>query len=289
MNSSVTVPIFMACDDKYAPYLSVSVTSILVNTTDGIHFFIIDCGISQKNIKRIKKTVAPYSNCQINFIKLDADAIFKEFRTVRYLPLSMYARFLIPDLVPSIKKAIYLDVDTICFGNIRKLYDEQLDNKLIGACWEDFQEKNGVNFERNSRLGINLHHKYFCSGVLLIDAEKWRKSNVINTIFQVEKKLRNQLDCPDQDILNYVFQNAYQLLPSKYNVVNQIVKDYTVKTNKLSKEVFIRHFNGPKKPWHFPPETKESKNLLGLNYFWNNAKKQKPPRLCGNGTSNIWP
>ena len=55
---SLTIPVILASDDKYAPYLCVTLYSILANSNknDFYDLNILDNGISEKNKKRIEKS-----------------------------------------------------------------------------------------------------------------------------------------------------------------------------------------------------------------------------------------
>lgn len=267
----MNIPVFLASDDRYAPFVAVTAVSILKNTNERINFYVLDCGISERKKKKILKSILSF-NASVCFLPIDVSKTFPGFKETAHISLAMYARLLIPDLIPQIDKVIYTDVDVIFDGDIKQIFLENLDGYCIGACWEDFQEENGVNFERKKRLNIDPTHKYFCSGLLLIDCKRWRDMGATKRLFDAEMILRPVLDCPDQDVLNYVFQNSYKLLPASYSVVNQRVKDF-YKKNKIVKKIVIRHFNGPKKPWHYPPETREKGGLLGMKRFWFYARQ----------------
>ena len=43
------IPVFLASDDNYSPFCATTMASILMHTKEFIEFYILDCGISQKN------------------------------------------------------------------------------------------------------------------------------------------------------------------------------------------------------------------------------------------------
>ena len=237
------IPVFLASNDNFAPFVATAMASILYNTKSFVQFYVLDSGISDDNKRRIERLGENFS---IEFIRIDISR-FKDFRVLEHVSLDMYSRFLIPELKPNLEKVIYLDVDTITFGDIAQLYNEALDEYIVGAIWEEFIE---TETERKVRVikkfRLSDTHKYFNSGVLLIDCKKWRENAITTKLFKIEQEYRNSLECPDQDILNIYFNNNnFKLLYKKYNYMTQNSNYY----KEASPDIFIRHYNSPTKPW----------------------------------------
>jgi lipopolysaccharide biosynthesis glycosyltransferase len=262
-----SIPIFLASDDNYVPYMATTIVSVAYNTKSKINFYILDGGITKFNKKRIENLKTKFKNIDnIEFIEIDLSKEFKDFIAHGHFTLSTYSRLLIPDLKPNIDKAIYLDSDIVVLGDIAKLYNENLENNIIGAVFDmGFQEwyKNG--------LEISKKHKYFNSGVLLINSRKWREQNITKKLFEIEEKYREKIKWVDQDILNKCFENNHKQLDMKYNILSSsIKKDVKKKYNitdeyirQQQKDIVIRHFTGIK-PW------KTNSELINQNFndFW---------------------
>lgn len=264
----MNIPVFMSCDDRYAPFIATTCCSIVRNTTSQVDFYILDFGISPKNTELLNSYVTDELKASINFIKINSDN--KNLIEVRYLTRAMYGRFHIPEYFHGHGKVIYTDVDVIFMDDICKLYNEDLGNHILGACWEDFNEQNSINQNRNLSLGINRCHKYFSSGLLIIDVDKWREQNILHSLLTLHDSLKSILECPDQDILNAYFRDDYKQLDSKYVVCNQRLNSF-FKNGKFI-GCSIRHFNGPIKPWTYKEEIAESV-CVGSNIFWGYAKE----------------
>ena len=58
----MNIPVFLASDDRYAPFVAVTAVSILKNTNERINFYVLDCGISERKKKKILK----HGNININ-------------------------------------------------------------------------------------------------------------------------------------------------------------------------------------------------------------------------------
>jgi len=243
------IPIFLASNDKYAPFVATTMASICYNTKSFIEFYVLDGGITNFRKKQIESLKGKFNNFSIEFIKIDFEKYFNGFKKNNYWSLDMYSRFLIPLIKTNISKAIYLDVDVIALNDVNNLYQEILDNYILGAIPEDTDFK--VLNKRKKLLNMKDDSVYFNSGVLLIDCQKWRDNDVINKILNVENDLRYHLLCPDQDLLNKVFDNNYKKLDLGYNLLNGHIhfNNSTLNNNNISLNPVIRHFEGAVKPW----------------------------------------
>ena len=258
------IDVFMCSDDNYAEFIATTIVSICENTQEDIFVHVLSYGISGKKKQGIYDSLKRYGDrCKIVFYNDSAEKL-SGFVETSYISKAMYGRFFLPDMVET-NKAIYTDVDVIFHGDIAELFNQELLEHTIGAVPETFNEGNGVNDERKCRLGLSDRHRYFSSGLLLINCSRWRQENILQKLLNAEKLLRNKLDCPDQDIFNYVFNENYKELSSDWAVVNQI--------SRKVKNIKIRHYNGKYKPWNYPQRSVKFIRKFGLgDQFWNYAK-----------------
>ena len=241
-----SIPIFLASDDGCAPFVATTMASILCNTKSYVDFYVLVEKISVSNKRLIRALGDKFMNFSVEFIEVDAKNIFNGFfvKEHHHVTLIGYSRFLIPKLKPNINKAIYLDVDTIVLRDIVEFYNENLNGYIIGAIWEESLDESVNNILRKNIMQFSQSHKYFNSGVLLIDCQKWRENNIEEKLFSMDK-MYPQRSTHDQDILNKCFDNNYQQLDKKYNYLNQDC--FSLKANS---DIVVRHFNGKIKPWH---------------------------------------
>lgn len=256
------VPIFLSSDNNYAPFVATTIASVCDNTKSFCEFYVIDGGISPDNRSKIMALSEQFKNFSTEFITIDYDKYFKNFREITYLGLSTYSRFLISELKPEITKCIYLDVDIIVIDDIKKLFDINLDNYVIGAV-RDTGNSKYLNYVKQS-IGLPANSIYFNAGVLLINNSKWVGQNITQKLFDIEQKYREKLKIADQDILNICFQNSYKLLDIKYNTMYD------------NPEIIIRHFTNYPKVWqadfYLDLETKQPKKIEHADIFWKYAK-----------------
>ena len=272
MKMQSRIPVFLSADDAYSPFIATTIASICDNTSSFIDVFVLDCGISEKNKNKIAHLKNKFQNFNIEWIPIDINKTFNTFIVREHFSKAMYGRLLIPELKPAIHKAIYTDVDVIFCGDIKALFDENLGNFTIGAVWEDHMESNGNNAAHLCRLGLCKKHKYFSSGLLLINMDSWRSNQYTARLFEAESKLRTVLKYPDQDLLNFCFSCNYKQLNERYCVTAPRARKH-FKKGKL-KDCVIRHFEGGKKPWLCHPLMIEQKksNYIGKSLFWKYAR-----------------
>ena len=129
----------------------------------------------------------------------------------------MWLRLFIPEVLPKeIKKAIYLDSDTVITMDIANYWKIDLEDKVLGVVTE-------MQFRCEAKFPLVIaslvkEDKYFNSGSLLINIEKFRAASET-----IEKGLIFLKDKPefrkyqDQDFLNYCFSEDTLILPPKFN------------------------------------------------------------------------
>lgn len=242
----LNIPVFLASDDKFAPFVATTMASILMNTNEFIEFYILDCGITDTNKSKIDATHKYFSNFSVEFVKVELNKYFESFPELENISKAMYARYLIPILKPDIKKAIYSDIDVTFVGDIKNLFLENLDNKIVGAVPSQRGKLNNNYAEAKRKLGLSEKHHFFMTGLLLIDCELWRNSNITNKLLEKTQQYSNNLDLPDQEIFNIVFDNNYKMLDKKYCVIYKIFNQVYTKEEilELESNKVIIHYPG---------------------------------------------
>ena len=258
----MNIPIFLSSDNNYAPFVATTIASICDNTKSFCDFYILDGGIEEENKEKICQLKTLFNNFSIEFINIKNS--IKNFSTSdRYASNTMYARFLIPLLKPDINRALYSDVDVIVVGDVSEMYNEELDDYIIGAIQAPFVDCKKIT----PFMHFSDKHVYFCSGNLLIDCKKWRDEGITQKLFNIYDKYHNVITSPDQDILNKCFDTKYKPLPKKY-----CVTEYHMDYYKKNLDILIRHYGLKIKPWNLNP-TKSSSLFPDLQLFWDYAKK----------------
>lgn len=236
------IHIVLSADNNYAQHLGVTVFSLIQNFNNPNHSLIIhilDGKISETNKKKLN-SLTTNKPAKIIYHPVN-QKLFKDCPEINHLKLPAYYRLLIPQIIPEgIKKIIYLDSDTVVTGDISILFNQELNDNILGAIKEVSQE------EVLNIWGERGITKYFNSGVLLINLEKWRIENISEKAFLFIKENQQELHWADQDALNLVCAQNWQELDKRFNL--QIDRN-----QKQIKNInpIVLHYVGRLKPWHY--------------------------------------
>ena len=143
--------IVYATDDNFAEILGVSLVSLYENSkdVDDIIVYVLDSGISDENIKKLKSLPKKYSRSDLSFIK--ATDISKELSMNVNLDrgsLSQYARLFVSSVLPCIlDRVLYLDCDIIINKSISELWNLDIKGKTIAALKDAFSKQYRKNID----------------------------------------------------------------------------------------------------------------------------------------------
>lgn len=211
--------IVYATDNNFIDVLYASISSLYDTNGDlNLDIWIIGEKISDLNKDKINNLSKEYSQKEVNWIencevpyqvKLDRGSA------------SQYSRLMIGSVLPnSIKKALYLDADTIILSNLIELFNVGFDNKIVIGV------SDVINVEYKKILNIPEDKAIFNTGVLLLDLEKWRAENIESKLFDVILKFKGNVIQGDVGILNAVLYNSYKEINPKFNYMT-IFEDMT--------------------------------------------------------------
>lgn len=217
------ITIVVATDNFYAILLAALLKSIEINhkTEEKIHVYVIDDGISKKNIEMITKTVDAeifqfFWNKSKNIIPAD----IKMPQDKSALPITTYLRLFAPYLIPKdTKKMIYLDVDMIVLHDISELWNIDLAGHLFGAV-QDICKVIGSTWggiPNYKELGLNPKDKYFNAGLLLIDPIRWRAEQISVKVINTINDNIESVNFADQYGLNVLLNNQWYEIDPRWN------------------------------------------------------------------------
>ncbi len=247
-----TIDVVMGADDGYIQHSAATMASILLNcdASSNFRFHILDGGISSDKKEKLLK-LKKLRDFDIQFYDMTKYdwSMFPDNRA--FITLVTYYRLRIPEVLPkSIQKALYLDGDMIIEQDLKELWNTDISDYMLGA----IEDVEGID----SRNRLGLSNKYFNAGVLLLNLEKIRKTDLLKDSVSYLEKNKNRIIYQDQDILNGLFNTQYKNLPLKWNVNSHMYfrteKKHTY-TDNDAKVVRtypgIIHFTGGAiKPWN---------------------------------------
>ena len=249
----VTLEIFFATNSAFVQHLSVAIASILYNASseDICNIYVMTDDLSERNINTLEslKSIKQYA---LEIINVD-QARFVDCVPPGYIASkAAFYRYLIPEIKPTLNKALYLDCDLIVAKSLKELFSIELaDNYVAGV--EDYHE---TYVYAKSKPLLDKDEPYLNSGVLLFNCKKMREDNFTQKCFELTSTIaKKTYIMRDQDVINIVAKNKKVLIEPKYNLISAvfekaIVTSYTEKQiqEAISDPVII-HFTGEEKPW----------------------------------------
>ncbi len=257
-------PIYIAlcCDDKYARHCTVTMLSVIKNTSspERIFFAIFHEDFTEATQENILQTFSIHP-CKISFVNVQNED-FGIDRFSSSWPKQVLYRFKVAELFPELPdKILYLDVDTLVVSDIEELWHINLNDFVIGAV-SDYANNTTKKKTLRKSLGLQENDRYFNNGILLIDAQKWRAQDLGNILIEYLKTHGSQLSFIDQDAMNHILRKKWKPLPEKWNMVRSLFREYYRPGARRAVRYFapavaeairapgIIHYTGSPKPWH---------------------------------------
>ena len=262
MRQQTTIPVFFTIDDGYTPWLAAALNSLARNADASRDYTVVVLheGLSARNERRLAAIVEPYDHVHMQFVPMKGkiegiyDRVGNRLRT-DYFTMTIFFRLFIPAMFPQWDKGIYLDSDIVVPGDIAKLYDVELDGKLIGACHDVSIVDDPILVDYVGRaIGVGIEN-YVNSGVLLMDMKRLREARIDELFLMLFKTYAFQCVAPDQDYLNAMCFGRIHYLDASWDAMPLIGKP------EMEHPQLI-HYNLFMKPWCYDGIPYE-------RYFWD--------------------
>lgn len=289
--------IHIACglDNNYAPYCTILLYSILENNKqDDITFHLLTNNMNEVNRKTIQQMVADYGKI-IFFHHIDKD-LFQDFPISGHINYATYLRLLLPSVLPDLDKVLYLDCDMIIDGNLKELWDINIENYALAGV----RDSENDNIRLYNRLGYDQSLGYINAGVLLMNLKEWRKDNVLSEAIKRITSNPRKYCYWDQDFINEFYCDRKLLLDFKFNLMefflfsyNKFIisRKYFRDIERAIKKPTIIHFCGHIKPWHIEYSSPikyifckyaDKQQYISDIYTYQRSKKQRIKDRIGN-------
>lgn len=256
------INIIYASNDGYAGHLAASLCSLLDHNRKAEHMdiYVLSVGMCKEYQNRLKE-LADTFNRSLYVVELgNLKERFPYEINTRGFDISAMGRLFAPEVLPEcVRRALYLDCDTIVCGSVIPLYDTELGDCLAGMVMEPT-----VYREMKETIGMKPEEAYFNSGVILMDLARWREEKVLKTLLDFYGSHAGSLFACDQDTINGALKGRIYSLSPKYNFFTnyRYFRYRTLETlcaayKNVGKEEFdqakkspvILHYLGDERPW----------------------------------------
>ena len=220
------INILYAGNQRMFKGLIMSLTCLASNTKEDLNVFIITgnflkinsgyVAFNKKEIDFLEKIIKIYNpNNKITLLDmscLEDELMNSTNKNTKFTPYTLLRLYIDDEVFSSIdNRLLYMDIDTMCFGDIKELYNFDLKGKTLGMVRDN--------------VGRHWIHKNYCNaGMILFDVDKTIKNK--DKIIKAREMIRTvKMFMPDQTAINRAFKDDIEFLPSKYNEQNKMEKD----------------------------------------------------------------
>lgn len=253
--------ITLGCDDRYALPLAVTLHSLARRLTPDIDLdvTVLDAGLSHEHRSRVESVVHG-ANPRVNLHWVPTDVTpYKGLHNIGWGSTATYLPLMMPQLLESHDRAIYLDCDILIRADLSglwKLLSQTQGGTSLCAVRDYGFPTVGRAFKPGlvEMLGIPSDLPYFNSGVMAINLEAWRENRVTERALEFALKYAPFMRFGgDQDALNGVIRGRWQELDPRWNVLTGAIDKMPhqgAPTNNADwRDAKILHYSGSLKPW----------------------------------------
>ena len=203
-------------NDYYAPYLGVSLLSLLDRNKHikDINIFIIDDGISEENKQKIDETAKMFgrSTSYIDTarqVKILEDAGAPKFRG-NYA--TYFKLFVLDELPEEVERILYVDSDTVIRGRLDEITEFDFAGKSLAMVPAIYHDK------YRAKVGISHEDLTYNAGIMAFDLKAWRANECRARLIKgMQEDPKVLTFAPDQSLAIKVLQKDLAQLPLRVN------------------------------------------------------------------------
>ena len=204
------IHIAMSLNDNYTYPIMVSITSILLNSNKNTYIefhILIGKDVKAKNKKKIASLKRLNHNIKFSFHHVGNN--FKGWiHGKKKLTVASFYRSIAAELIKNVDKIIYLDGDTLTYGDLSEMYHLNMDNAYFRGVREIISEAAEPKIDKS---------RFICAGVMVMNLKLIRRDHIFNIFKKYYLKyFKKKIYYGDQHIINALFRNKIKFLPPKF-------------------------------------------------------------------------
>lgn len=263
------IPVVLASDNNQVHAMATVITSALLsaNSDTAYDFFcLLAEDVAAENRERLLKCQSLKSETSVTLV--DMKPLFEPLRLEYHktsgigysISTATLYRILIPSILKSFDRAIYIDTDIIVRRDLKELFDQDIGESLLAgvpSAWTA-EKKNRAKW---TKLGkFQSLDEYVNAGVLLLNLKRMRELDIEKKCLDLMAKNVQLLKLDgDQAILNFACQGKISFLPFRCNVTASNLKHRKSlpiffsegEVQSALSDPLIFHWTGPLKPWKY--------------------------------------
>lgn len=277
MTESTTDRIVIACaaDAAWVRPLAAMVQSVLVNhrTTALVDIFVLTRSIGAADRERMS-TAWGRHGATTRWLD-PPDSRFAGVPLWGRMPVTTYYKVVLAELLPAdVHRVIWLDSDVIMLGDVARLWAHDLGGCLACAAQDRIVPLVSSTFGLRhwARLGFTADARYFNAGVMLIDVDGWRTTDVAATALEYLRRFQHDVYFWDQEGLNAALAGQWRELDERWNCNMSVPGAFERLRNghgsgapQPGESPWVLHYSGNLKPWRY--RTRDPRRLVFFEYL----------------------
>jgi lipopolysaccharide biosynthesis glycosyltransferase len=207
-------------------------------------------------------------------------------RKIGWLSPMTSARLLIPELVAG-DRCLYVDVDTLCVGDLSPVFDLDLQGRPLAAVIDDYDVSDRTTVFRGYwRVPLEQVPAsgwpgrplppLFCPAFMLMDLAQWRRERITERYFDWLLAHQPLVRLPNITGLNNIVRGDFLELPHEFHASTLCHGPGAEGLDPTA--VRSIHYAGPQKPWNAAPPAGMA-NLWNL--WWRSAERVGVTAMAG--------
>ena len=275
MTNNDCINVCLATDKNYLQHAGAVIASVLKHAApdDKLVFYILHEELDDRYLEQLR-SLAAIKSCTFEFVVPELEKL-PNMVNHEYISHATLFRLQLANLLPDVDRMIYLDCDLVVVTSLKKLWETDMGNAIIGGCGE---YGNDLELYKKT-IGCSESSYYINCGVLLIDLKKSRDENLSDKYMEVSDKIMHMAKYLDQDVINVACQGRIHPLPLKWNLSAGYFRRWYKLQYYSNEEIVeavknpaILHLCGKRKPWNW----RRCRHIYWFEYF--NALKDTPWR-----------
>lgn len=204
--------IALASDSNYAEFVAVVIASALHNNSGFINFHLLSNGLDEATVALLSRQI-PAQRGELHVYDIQNIHDRLQIDVPDTIAISSYARLFLPSILPAdISRVLYVDCDTVIYGDISEFWNTPLHDMYIAGVLDTLPD-----CEAKVKVSLKDDEPYLNSGVMLINLDLWRKDNLQQKFIDFLLAHNGQVYHHDQGIINGVCKGKVQIVHPRYN------------------------------------------------------------------------
>jgi len=248
-------PVVVACaaNASYVIPLAVMLRSAADHLSSGreLEAWVVDDDLGDAARNRIIESLGGHAT--VNWLSPDRTS-FEGLPLWGRMPINTYDKLTIAETLPAhVKKAIWLDCDTLVLADLAELWDIPMGSAHALAVTDSLVPTVSSRFgvSRFAELGFDASTPYFNAGVMVIDTDKWRDSKIAAEAVDYLNRFCDSVFFWDQEALNATLVGRWSSLEPRWNWsanLDRLSPNGVTHDGKRAPARIV-HFSGNIKPW----------------------------------------